>query len=171
MLNGGGAISDFGCYGANLSTWFMKGEHPQTITAIIQQIKPEIYPKVDDEATIILAYKKAQVIIQASWNWPYNRKDMQVYGVTGYVLCKNGTDMMIKEDENKEAISQTAQALPENRNDPFIYFKNVIEGNIKPAAFDLSTAENNEIVIKILEAAKQSAKTGKTIVWDEFYKK
>ncbi|MES2850890.1 MAG: gfo/Idh/MocA family oxidoreductase, partial [Bacteroidota bacterium] len=127
--------------------------------------------KVDDEATIILTYKKAQVIIQASWNWPYNRKDMQVYGVTGYVLCKNGTDMMIKEDENKEAIPETAKALPENRNDPFIYFKNVIEGNIKPALFDLSTAENNEIVIQILEAAKQSAKTGKTIVWDEFYKK
>ncbi|MES2849094.1 MAG: Gfo/Idh/MocA family oxidoreductase, partial [Bacteroidota bacterium] len=44
VLNGGGAITDFGCYGANLSTWLMKGEHPHTVTAITQQIKPEVYP-------------------------------------------------------------------------------------------------------------------------------
>lgn len=171
VLNGGGAITDFGCYGANLSTWLMQGEHPVTVTAVTQQIKPAVYPKVDDEATIILTYKKAQVIIQASWNWPYNRKDMQVYGVNGYVLCKNGTDMMVKKDENKEAEPLVAKALPAERNDPFIYFKNVIRGKIKPAAFDLSTAANNAIVVKILEAAKQSAKTGSTIVWDDLYKK
>lgn len=171
VLNGGGAITDFGCYGANLSTWFMDGEHPVTVTAVTQQIKPDIYPKVDDDATIILTYKKAEVIILASWNWPYNRKDMQVYGVSGYVFCKNGTEMMVKADENKEEVPLTAKALPENRNDPFIYFKNVIRGNIQPAAFDLSTAANNEIVVKILEAAKESAKTGRRIVWDEFYKK
>ena len=171
VLNGGGAITDFGCYGANLSTWFMDGEEPLTVTAVTQQIKPDVYPNVDDEATIILTYKKAQVIIEASWNWPYSRKDMQVYGIKGYVFCKNGTDMTVKENENKEAEPFTAQALPSDRNDPFIYLKNVIRGNIKPIPFDLSTSANNEIVVKILEAAKQSAKTGRTILWDEFYKK
>lgn len=171
VLNGGGAITDFGCYGANLSTWLMNGEIPETVTAITQQIKPELYPKVDDDATIILTYKKAEVIIQASWNWPYNRKEMELYGVNGYVFCRNGTDMMVKENENKEAVALSAKALPEERNDPFIYFKNVIRGSIKPAMYDLSTAANNEIVVKILEAAKTSAKTGKRILWNEFYKK
>ena len=85
-LNGGGALFDFGCYGADLMTWLMNGQRPQTVTAVTQQIKPEIYSRVDDEATIILTYPKAQAIVQASWNWPFDRKDMEVYGQTGYVI-------------------------------------------------------------------------------------
>jgi predicted dehydrogenase len=171
VLNGGGALTDFGCYGANLATWMMDGEHPETVTAITQQIKPQLYPKVDDEATIILTYKKAQVIIQASWNWPYGRKDMEVYGVKGIVFCKDGTNMLVKENEKSAAQPITAAALPQDRNDPFIYFKNVIRGNIVMQQYDLSALANNKIVIQILEAAKHAAKTGKTVVWNEFYKK
>ncbi|MFT3679026.1 MAG: Gfo/Idh/MocA family oxidoreductase [Ferruginibacter sp.] len=170
VLNGGGALTDFGCYGADISTWLMKGEHPETVTAVTQQIKPDIYPKVDDEATIILTYKKAQVIIQASWNWPYNRKDMQVYGVNGYVLCKDATNMVVKESESKEPETIVAKALPADRDDPFIYFKNVIRGNIKLDTYDLSAPATNEIVVKILEAASKSAKSGQTISWTALYK-
>ncbi len=49
-LNGGGALFDFGCYGADLMTWLMNGQKPLSVTAVTQQIKPEIYPHVDDEA-------------------------------------------------------------------------------------------------------------------------
>jgi len=171
VLNGGGALTDFGCYGADLATWLMNGETPLTVTAVTQQIKPELYPKVDDEATIILTYKNAQVIIQASWNWPFGRKDMQVYGKTGFVFCKDGTNMQIKENEKKEAEAITASSLSNDRDDPFVYFVNVIRGNIKMNKYDLSSAETNDIVVKILDAAKQSSKTGKTIVWSEYYKK
>ena len=101
VQNGAGALTDFGCYGANLATWLMEGETPQTVSCITQQIKPDIYPKVDDEATIILTYPHMQVIIQASWNWPYGRKDMIVYGKSGYVLCENGTDMVVLENEKE----------------------------------------------------------------------
>jgi len=48
-LNGGGALFDFGCYGADLSTWLMDGRRPDTVTALTQQIKPDVYPHVDDE--------------------------------------------------------------------------------------------------------------------------
>lgn len=171
VLNGGGALTDFGCYGANLSTWFMKGATPVTVTAITQHIKPELYPKVEDEATIILTYKKTQVIIQASWNWPYSRKDMELYGKTGFVFCKDGTNMQVKETEKKETINIAAPALPTDRNDPFIYFAKLIRGEIKMDANDLSSPGNNEIVMKILELAKRSSKTGKTIVWNEYFKK
>ena len=171
VLNGGGALTDFGCYGADLATWFMNGETPLTVMAVTQQIKPELYPKVDDEATIILTYKKAQVIIQASWNWPFGRKDMQVYGKTGFVFCKDGTNMQIKENEKEEAQTITASPLSNDQNDPFVYFVNVIRGNIKMNKYDLSSAETNDIVVKILDAARQSSKTGKTIIWNEYYKK
>ena len=170
VLNGAGALTDFGCYGSDLATWLMNGEHPETVTAVTQQIKPQLYPKVDDEATIILTYKKAQVIIQASWNWPYGRKDMEVYGVKGIVFCKDGTNMLVKEDDKKETKSIVANALPTDRNDPFVYFTNVIRGNIVMEQYDLSAPGTNEIVVKILEAAKHAAKTGKTVVWNEFYK-
>src|SRR5688572_19109745 len=56
VKNGGGAIVDFGCYGANLVTWLMKGERPISVMGITQQFKPDKYPKVDDEATIIVEY-------------------------------------------------------------------------------------------------------------------
>src|ERR1700732_331506 len=85
-LNGGGALFDFGCYGADLMTWLMDGQRPLTVTAVTQTIKPDIYSHVDDEATIVLTYPKAQAIIQASWNWPIDRKDMEVYGQTGYAI-------------------------------------------------------------------------------------
>ena len=54
VLNGGGALNDFGCYGADLATWFMDGQAPQSVFAITQQIKPDVYPKVEDDATIVV---------------------------------------------------------------------------------------------------------------------
>ena len=170
VLNGGGALTDFGCYGADLATWVMEGEKPSTLTAITQQIKPDLYPKVEDEATIILKYKKAQVIIQASWNWPFSRKDMEVYGKNGFVFCKDGTNMLVNENERKETKSIKAPGLSNDRNDPFIYFANVIRGKIKMNKYDLSAPATNEIVIQILEAAKHAAQTGQTVFWNKFFK-
>ncbi len=161
--NGAGALNDFGCYGADLATWLLKGEKPLSVSAVTQQIKPDIYPKVDDEATIVISYPKAQVVIQASWNWPYNRKEMELYGRTGYVICKDGTNMIFRESEKAQPQSITAPALPGNRNDPFVYFANVIRGNIKLSPWDLSSPETNEMVVKILDAAKRSAKSGKAV--------
>ena len=74
VQNGAGALFDFGCYGVDLATWLMHGQAPLTVTAVTQQIKPQVYPKVEDESTIILTYPKAQVIIQGSWSWPFERK-------------------------------------------------------------------------------------------------
>src|SRR4051794_6207704 len=95
-LNGGGALFDFGCYGADLMTWLMNGQRPQTVIAVTQQMKPDIYSRVDDEATIILTYPKAQAIIQASWNWPIDRKDMEVYGQTGQVITLKRDDIRVQ---------------------------------------------------------------------------
>ena len=169
IQNGAGALTDFGCYGANIATWLMKGEMPQTVSCITQQIKPDIYPKVDDEATIILTYPETQVIIQASWNWPYGRKDMIVYGKSGYVLCKNGTNMEIMEDDKKGAYDFKAENLKTGYDDPFALLQKVVKEGHELPAYDLSSLENNEIVVKILAAAKHAAETGETVVWQEYY--
>jgi predicted dehydrogenase len=160
VKNGGGAVMDFGCYGANLLTWLMKGKRPSAVFAITQQIKPDIYPNVDDEATILVAYPKLQGIIQASWNWPYNRKDMEVYGSKGYMLAdRNGLKIMTISTKERSI----ASSLQPPYNDPFSYFAAVVRGTIKVAPTDLSSLENNMIVIEILDAAKRSAKEGKMI--------
>ena len=162
VLNGAGALNDFGCYGANLSTWLMNGKRPETVLAITQQIKPDIYPKVDDEATIILTYPKAQAIIQASWNWPYNRKDMEIYGVHGYMIAdRNG--LKIKTAPEKKEEYEAVQQRLSPYNDPFAYFAAVVRGEIMLKPTDLSSLENNMIVVEILDAAKKSAKEGKMV--------
>ena len=170
ILNGGGALTDFGCYGANITTWLMKGEHPLTVSCITQQIKPDLYPKVEDEATIILTYPTSQVIIQASWNWPYSRKDMEVYGKDGYAFCLDKENMIVMKKDQKQKDILKAAPLPQGSQDPFMYFANLVNGNIKIGQYDLSAPTNNKIVMQILEAAKYSAKTGKTVIWKDFYK-
>jgi predicted dehydrogenase len=164
VLNGGGALIDFGCYGANLMTYLMQGQEPVSVTAVTRQFKPDIYPKVDDEATIILTYPKAQCIIQASWNWPFSRKDMEIYGETGSVIAVNKNTIRLRngkmETELTRQITSKDIAVYE---DPFSYFSEVIKGNISMTKYDLYSLENNILVVKILDAARESAATGKTV--------
>jgi predicted dehydrogenase len=166
VQNGGGALIDFGCYGANLMTYLMKGEEPVSVTAVTQHFKPEIYPKVDDEATIIVSYRKAQCIIQASWNWPFGRKDMEIYGDKGYLVAVNKNDMRMRKgtmsaEESKQVTSKNIAVY----EDPFSYFADVINGKVKMTSYDPYSLTNNLIVVRILDAARESAKTGKTVIF------
>lgn len=163
VLNGGGAVIDFGCYGANLMTWLMDGQKPVSVTAELKQIKPHIYPKVDDEATILLEYPKAQGVIQASWNWPFSRKDMEVYGSTGYLIAKNNTRLISRETGEKQEKTETLSQRVYPYDDPFSYLAAVVRGKVKVGAKDLSSLENNMIVVEILDAAKESAKKGERV--------
>ena len=158
--NGAGALTDFGCYGANLSTWLHDGAMPNEVFAVTQQIKPEIYPKVDDEATIILTYNKSQTIIQASWNWNYGRKDMEIYTQSGFIKCLNRNDMVVMRSEKDGERPLQAPDLEAPYNDPFTYFMALIRGEVEQAPHNLSSLENNLVVMAILQAAMTSAKTG-----------
>jgi predicted dehydrogenase len=160
VLNGGGALTDFGCYGANLMTWLMGGKKPVSVTAVTQQIKPAVYPKVDDEATIVLAYPKATGIIQASWNWPFDRKDMEIYGLTGFVSTVKKDSLRVRLGQNPETVTAVAP-LTAPETDPLSYLAAVVRGKTKPSG--LSSLKVNMIVAEILDAARQSAQTGKRV--------
>ncbi len=166
-LNGGGALIDFGCYGANLVTWLMKGERPITVTGVTQTIKPDIYPEVDDEATIILTYPDAQAIIQASWNWPRSRKDMAVYGRDGYIVTQDATRMIYRPHRDSPEEHLVAYPPDNPRDDPFAMFAAVIRGELILEPMALSSLENNMIVMEILQAAKDSAQKGRTLTLPE----
>ena len=159
-LNGAGALFDFGCYGADLMTWLMDYRRPDTVTAVAQRIKPVIYPRVDDEATIVLTYPHAQAILQASWNWPFSRKDMEVYGKTGYAITVERDAVRVRLPGEEEKL-QDAKPLDTQESDSVNYLRAVVLGGMKPQG--LSSLETNMIVTEILDAARQSAATGKTI--------
>ena len=160
-LNGAGALFDFGCYGTDLMTWLMNGERPQTVTAVTEQIKPQIYPHVDDEATVILTYPRAQAIIQASWNWPFDRKGMEVYGQTGSVITVKRDDIALRRKGDPQAQQLPAKLVPAPYDDELSYVLAVIRDGAKEDA--LSSLETNVIVTEILDAARRSAEEGKTI--------
>ena len=160
-LNGGGALFDFGCYGADLMTWLMDGQRPQTVTTVTQQIEPEIYSRVDDEATIILTYPKAQAIVQASWNWPFDRKDMEVYGQTGYAITVKKDDIRVRRGGQNAEQQVAAKPVPAPYDNELSYVRAVIVDGAKPDA--LSSLETNVTATEILDAARRSAAEGKTI--------
>lgn len=164
VRNGGGALIDFGCYGANLMTCLKQGQMPVSVTAVTRHFKPDIYPKVDDEATIIVSYTDAQCIIQASWNWPFGRKDMEIYGESGYILADNKNTMRLRNRKmDREQTKQITSKDVTVYEDPFSYFADVINGKIKMTKYDPYSLNNNVTVVKILDAARESAKTKKTI--------
>lgn len=160
-LGGGGASFDFGCYGANLMTWFMDNRRPESVTAVTQRFQPQFYPNTDDEATIIVRYPNAVGIIQASWNWPFARKDMEVYGETGYVQTVALEGLKVRLPGGNEQ-SSTAPAIPAPEHDSLAYFAAVVRGKLKPVG--LSSLENNIVVTQILHAARQSAAAGKSVL-------
>jgi predicted dehydrogenase len=165
VQNGAGALIDFGCYGANIMTYLMKGAEPSSVMAVTQQFKPAIYPKVDDEATILVTYPGSQCIIQASWNWPFSRKDMEVYGDSGYIIAQDAKNMIVRNASQKEQQSiQLNESDVEVFEDPFTYFANVIRKKINLQEHGLYSLQNNITVMKILEAAKESAKTKKAVL-------
>jgi predicted dehydrogenase len=161
-LNGGGALPDFGCYGADLMTWLMAGQRPVSVFAVTKHIKPDIYPAVEDDATVVVNYPKATGIIQASWNWSYNRKDMEVYGKTGYVIVPQANELRTRKGDADEKDVKlpppTASGLPDNA---LTYLAAVARGEIQSTG--LSSLDVNLTVTEILDAARESARTGKRI--------
>ena len=161
VKDGAGALFDFGCYGANLMTWMMDNQRPLKVTALTQTDKPAIYAHVDDEATVLLEYPKAQGIIQASWNWPVGRKDFEVYGVTGYAIATGGDHLRVFLPGARAEETRTPPELQPQEADSISYLIGVARGKFKPSG--LSSLANNMIVIEILDAARESARTGRTI--------
>jgi glucose-fructose oxidoreductase len=160
--NGAGALYDFGCYGADLMTWLMKGEAPVSVTAVVQHDKPAIYPNVDDDATVILSYPHAQAVLQPSWNWPFSRKDMEVYGSTGYAITIDSTKMRIRHEHDEQETPQTAPPLTAPNDDSLHYLAAVMNGQLQPQG-DLTALDTNIVVMQILDAARESARTGRTV--------
>ncbi len=159
--NGAGALFDFGCYGANLATCLMGEQRPLSVTAVTQKLKSDpVYQRVDDEATIVVTYPKTQAVIQASWNWPFSRKDMEIYGEQGHFLTVERDMYRMRTLHAAETLGK-AEPIAAPKQDPISYLVAVVRGEILPSG--PSSLKVNLIATEILDAARRSAERGVTI--------
>ncbi|MBX9737934.1 MAG: Gfo/Idh/MocA family oxidoreductase [Phycisphaerales bacterium] len=151
--NGGGAVVDFGCYGAAISTWMMRGQRPTSVVASLATSKPGVYARVDDNATILLTYPGATSIIQASWAWTHDNKEMDVYS-EGRSFHAGKWDALTTRRENADPVAIKPPPMPEHLKDEWVYLRKVIRGQCE--VDPLSSLELNVIVAEILDQARQS---------------
>jgi predicted dehydrogenase len=162
VLNGGGALTDFGCYGADLITWFADGQRPDSVLAESQNINPEVYTKVEDEATIIITYPRSQGIIQASWNLPFSERSLQIYGNTGYVLAPRMDLLRLRLAGTEESeLELQTQPEPGLYTDDISYFAAIVRGETKPTG--PASLHANLITTEILDAARKSIELKKQV--------
>lgn len=159
LKNGGGAITDFGCYGASILTAFMDGKTPISVYAITRHLKPDVYPKVDDDATILLEYPGTTGVIESSWSWPYTIMDIELYGKDA---CLHAIDPENLESKTGKGIKKMDVPAPPYK-DELEYFTAVLKHGA-PEIYRQMSIERNLIVVKILDAARKSAKEGKKIM-------
>jgi len=159
---GAGALFDFGCYGADLATVLMHGHAPVSVTAVAQTDRPDEYTGVDDDATIILQYPKTQAVLMPSWDWPFGRKDMEIYGASGYVITVGANKVHTRSKGQQVESEMTLPALPQDHQDSLSYLRAVLRGKVNPHG-DLSSLDTNLIVMQILDAARTSIRTHRTV--------
>ena len=161
VKNGGGAIMDFGCYGAEWALW-LKGR-PIGVQAIAQKLKVSQHNKVDDDETILLDYPDATVIVEASWDWPYSMGQVQVFGPKGSLLAtRNTLFSRSTADRGKSGLEGepvALNALQGATSNPLAYFVDCIRHD--KAIEEPLSAQLNVQVLDILDAARESVRTGR----------
>jgi predicted dehydrogenase len=161
-LDGDGALTDFGCYGPDLITAMLHGEAPLSVSAVTRRLQPELYPLVDDEADITLKYKSAVVLVEASWDWPFAVKQMDVYGRSGYAKALAPSEIEVRKEHEHAGTAEHAAAPEAPYDDPLHYLEAVLSGQVEEGD-SLSSLKTNVTVTEILDAARRSVETGKTI--------
>ncbi len=142
-------------------TWWMHGATPLSVTAVGQTDKPDIY-SVYDDATIIVRYQKAQAVLMPSWNWTFSRKDSEIYGTAGYMITVGPSHYRLRLVGQTDESSATATPLAPPENSSMQFLAAVVNGQLTPKD-DQAALDTNMIVMQILDAARESAKTGKTV--------
>ncbi|HEY4053361.1 MAG TPA: Gfo/Idh/MocA family oxidoreductase [Terriglobales bacterium] len=161
--NGGGALMDFGCYGAEWALW-LKGR-PTRVYATARTLKTDQHNDVEDDATIVLDYPDATVIVEPSWDWPYGMDRVYAFGSKGSLLATRD-DLLYRQQSGEKPATLDGDRValepaPRETSNPVAYFLNRIRTN-QPIA-DPLTASLNVQVMEILDAARESIRSGRAV--------
>jgi predicted dehydrogenase len=157
VKNGAGSLMDFGCYNALWSLWYLG--KPDSVYATANHLRPEEFPNVEDNADLVLHYKKAVGIFEASWDLPRSFQDLEVYGLKGSVYMQQKGVTLQKGREKAHDLDLTP--LPPEESEPVAFMTSRIRQN-KPIE-GVTAIDINVGVIEIIDAAKQSIASGKAV--------
>lgn len=157
VRNGGGALIDFGCYNALWSLWFLG--RPEKVYAQVNHLRPDVFPKVEDNSTMVLSYKEGVGLFEGSWDLPRSFQDLEIFGSkASLTVTRDGAELR----SGREAPRAVAlDPLPPERAEPVAHMVHAIRTG-EPLA-ELVSLEMNVGVVEILEAAKESARTGRAV--------
>ncbi len=157
VKNGAGALMDFGCYNALWSLWYL-GE-PESVYAQVIHLRPDTFPKVEDNATIMLKYKNGVGLFEGSWDLPRGFQDLEVFGLEGSVYMTARAVELRQSRKQPENVA--LDPLPPEKAEPVAYMVHCMKEN-KPLE-GLTALEINRDVVEIIEAAKRSIATGRAV--------
>ncbi len=158
VRNGGGALIDFGCYNALWSLWYFG--KPEKVYAHVNHLRPETFPKVEDNSTLVLSYRNGVGIFEGSWDLPRSFQDLEIFGLKGSLyVTRNGVKMRLGRRGPEEDLP--LEPLPPEQADPVAHIVDAVK-NKKPLT-GLVGLDINVDVVEILEAAKRSAATGAAV--------
>jgi predicted dehydrogenase len=155
--NGAGALMDFGCYNALWSLWYMG--RPEKVYAHVNHLRPETFPKVEDNSTLVLSYKNGVGLFEGSWDLPRSFQELEIFGLDGSLFMRNGSVELRKGRGQGQAVN--ISPLPPERAEPIAYMLHCIRQ--KQAPEGLVALDINVGVNEIIEAALRSVKTGKAV--------
>lgn len=161
VKNGGGALMDFGCYGAALSVW-LEGM-PQKVYARALTLKTSQHNRVEDDAVIMLEYPRATAVIEPSWDWPYTMERIEVFGLKGSLLGLPKGLLYRAYNTSASAANPDGQpvalnSLPLDESNPIAYYVQHIQQHAPVRG--ILTGKLNVEVNEILDAAKESIRRG-----------
>lgn len=154
--NGAGALVDFGCYNALWSLWYFG--RPERVYAQVNHLRPREFPKVEDNADLMLSWRDSVGLFEGSWDLPRGFQDLEIFGLKGSVYMKDGSAELRAGRDSK---SLTLNPLPPERSEPIAFMVNSLHAN-KPLD-GLTALDINVGVVEIIEAAKMSVKSGNSV--------
>jgi predicted dehydrogenase len=158
VKNGGGALVDFGCYNALWSLWYLG--RPDSVYAEVLHLRPKDFPKVEDNSTILLHYPHAEAVLEGSWDLPRGFQDLEIFGLGGSINVRDGSVTLQKSGE-KSAQDVPLKPLAPEASEPIAAMISAIESKTEPLG--MTSLDANVQVMEIIDAAKESIRTGKAV--------
>lgn len=157
VKNGAGALVDFGCYNALWSLWFLG--RPESVFAHANQLRPAEFPRVEDNSVMVLNYKKGVALLEGSWDLPRSFQEVEIFGRGGSLQV---TRVAVELRKSGGAPEQVKLApLAAGYEEPIAAMLRQIETGQESSP--LTSLELNVAVVEILDAAKESIRTGRAV--------
>jgi predicted dehydrogenase len=110
---------------------------------------------------MVLGYKDGVGIFEGSWDLPRSFQDLEVFGRSASMTMVNNKVEMRKSGRGATAEAVKIDPLPKERSSPLAYMANAVENHQAPDG--LVALDINVQVVEIIDAAKQSIKSGKAV--------